>query len=223
MKYDAVLFDLDGTLIDSAPDLLITLNTVLQAHGRPVCADDSFGRYVSQGSKKLLELGFDGDYPIPLPELRQQFLDKYQQQNTQNTDFYAGILPLLTAIEDSNTPWGIITNKPTRPTVPIAEQLQLDRRAAAIVCGDTLPVAKPDPAPIALACKMIGVIPERCVYIGDSRGDVTAGQLAGMATIACAYGYIEPDDDVNTWQADAIVQSPDEIWQHLISTDESVN
>ncbi len=207
MKYDAILFDLDGTLIDSAPDLINTLNTVLIAHGRVPCADDTYYQYVSQGSKKLLELGFAGDYPRPFEELRQLFLKEYESQSTRNTDFYKGIPTLLNAIEASDTPWGIMTNKPTEPTIPIAKHLQLDKRAAAIVCGDTLPVSKPDPSPIILACKMIGVAPEYCVYIGDNSGDIIAGKRAGMATIACAYGYVHQDDDIDSWGADAIAQS----------------
>lgn len=211
MKYDAILFDLDGTLIDSAPDLIKTLNDILLDHGRQPAADVSYSQYVSHGSRKLLELGFAGDYPRPFDELRQMFLTKYETQNTEQTDFYAGIPTLLQAIEASQTPWGIMTNKPTDSTIPIAKHLRLDERAAAIVCGDTLPVAKPDPSPIILACEMIGVNPENCVYIGDNSGDVTAGQLAGMATIACAYGYVHQDDDINQWGADAIAHTPESI------------
>ena len=180
MKYQAILFDLDGTLVDSAPDLINTLNDILIEHGRKPCADASYSQYVSIGSRKLLELGFLGDYPIAFDTLRQQYLSKYQKQNTQNTNFYDGIPELLDMIESHDTPWGIVTNKPTDPTMPIAKHLNLDKRTTAIVCG-------------------------------DSQGDISAGQLAGMSTIACAYGYVHEDDNVQHWGADAIVATPSEI------------
>lgn len=215
MKYEAILFDLDGTLIDSAPDLLITLDELLAEYGRAPCVHEDYRQYVSEGSRKLLALGFAEDYPIDKDELRQQYLAKYEKQNTKNTDFYQGIPTLLEAIENHQTPWGIVTNKPTEPTLPIAKHLQLDQRAAAIVCGDTLPVAKPDPSPIILACQMMGVDPENCVYVGDSGGDISAGKLAGMATIACAYGYIQDHDNVGAWGADYIAQTPGDILPFL--------
>ncbi|PID66673.1 MAG: phosphoglycolate phosphatase [Gammaproteobacteria bacterium] len=211
MKYAAILFDLDGTLIDSAPDLLTTLDELLIQYGRQPCVHEAYRRYVSDGSLKLLQLGFADDYPIPIAELWQAYLQKYQQQNTRYTDFYDGIPVLLDAIEASQTPWAVVTNKYTEPTVPIAKHLKLDQRAAAIVCGDTLPVLKPDPSSLLLACKMMGIDSEKCIYIGDSHKDIIAGQLAGMATIACAYGYIKEDDDISTWGADHIVQTPHDI------------
>lgn len=215
MKYDAILFDLDGTLIDSAKDLVQALNTLLAEYGESPCSTDAFRQYVSYGSTKLLEKGFDGHYPIAFHELRQQFLSHYQNQSTVHTDFFDGIDDLLTRIEATETPWGIITNKPTDFTIPIAKHLSLDKRAAAIVCGDTLPVAKPDPSPIILACEMIGVQPENCVYIGDCDRDIEAGKNAEMATIACEYGYIHAESPIAEWGADAIVQTPVAIWPLL--------
>lgn len=211
MKYQAILFDLDGTLIDSAPDLVQTLNDMLVAYQRPQQRLDDLRPYVSQGSTKLLQLSFLDNYPVAFDELRQEFLTRYQQQNTVKTDFFEGITDVLDAIESSDTPWGIMTNKPTDCTLAIADKLRLNQRADAIVCGDTLPVAKPDPSPIILACKMIGVVPENCVYIGDCDRDIEAGQLAGMDTIACAYGYVGGDENINDWQADAIAHTPADI------------
>lgn len=212
MKYAAILFDLDGTLVDSAPDLVNTLNDLLADYQRPQQPFHAVRDYVSYGSTKLLEIGFNKDYPLPFATLRQAYLDKYQQQSTRQTNFFDGILPLLEQIEKSQTPWGIITNKPTAPTLSIAKKLQLDQRAAAIVCGDTLPVAKPDPSPLILATEMMGVNAKDCVYIGDCDRDITAGKLAEMATIACQYGYICPDDKpIETWGADAIAKSPKDL------------
>lgn len=211
MKYDAILFDLDGTLIDSAPDLIQTLNDMLAAYQRPQQPAEALRPYVSYGSSQLLKLGFKDDYPIEFQALRQQYLSRYKKQNTVYTDFFTDIPALLAAIEDSKTPWGIMTNKPTDCTTEIAKKLKLDQRAAAIVCGDTLPVAKPDPSPIFLTCKMIGVNPENCVYIGDSDRDIEAGKRAGMDTIACEYGYIHADSPITEWGADFIVKAPADI------------
>lgn len=211
MKYEAILFDLDGTLIDSAPDLIQTLNAMLVEHGKAPCSVKDFRQYVSYGSTKLLEMGFQGDYPMDFQTLRQQYLARYQTQNTVHTDFFDGIPQLLAAIEATGTPWGIMTNKPTNCTTAIAQKLKLNQRAAAIVCGDTLPVAKPDPSPIILTCQMMGVTPENCVYIGDSDRDIAAGKNAGMATIACEFGYIHADSPIDEWGADFIAQSPDDL------------
>lgn len=215
MKYDAILFDLDGTLIDSAPDLLATLNDLLQEYNRPTCSVTDFRQYVSYGSTKLLSMGFGNDFPIDFQSLRQKYLARYQTQNTVDTQFFPDIEVLLEQIEANDTPWGIITNKPTEATLPIVKHLALDKRAAAIVCGDTLPVAKPDPSPIILACEMIGVEPENCVYIGDCDRDIEAGKNANMATIACEYGYIHADYPIEHWGADAIAKTPTDIWPLL--------
>ncbi|MGY0399198.1 MAG: HAD family hydrolase [Ostreibacterium sp.] len=214
MKYEAILFDLDGTLIDSAADLVQTLNDLLNDYHRPPVTENLFP-FISIGTNKLLALGFEEDYPIEFEVLCQQYLDRYQRQNTVKTDFFAGVPALLDAIEADNTPWGIMTNKPTKCTVAIAHHLALDQRAAAIVCGDTLSVAKPDPSPIILTCEMMGVKPENCVYIGDSDGDVTAGTLAGMETIACEYGYIGIGQSIVDWGATYIAKTPSDILKFI--------
>lgn len=211
IKYEAILFDLDGTLIDSAPDLVYTLNELLADYGRAPTIVEEMRQYVSYGSTRLLAVGFAEDYPIPFAELRQAYLQSYQRKNTQHTDFFSGIPELLTTIEAEQVPWAVVTNKPTAPTQPIAEHLELNKRAAAIVCGDTLAVAKPDPAPLLLACQTLGVEAQNCVYIGDAKTDVEAGKRAGMATIGCAYGYVNADAPLKTWGADAFAATPDDI------------
>lgn len=211
MKYDAILFDLDGTLLDSSYDLVQTLNDILARYGQKSMPLSVLRPFISYGSTRLLEMGFDGNYPKDFQALRAEFLTHYQTQCTANPRLFDGIDKLLNHIENSQSTWGIITNKPTEPTQAIIEAIGFDSRAAAIVCGDTLPVAKPDPSPIILACEMIGVAPARCVYIGDCIRDIQAGQLAGMDTIACEYGYIGADDAITTWGADVIVKHPDEL------------
>lgn len=211
MKYEAILFDLDGTLIDSAPDLINALDATLADYGLPAADYEQASRWVSHGAGKLLELGFNNDYPLAFAELRQIFLEHYRQQCTGYTVFYPGVVELLSAIEASNTPWGIMTNKPTRLTQLIAKHFDFSCGEDNIVCGDTMAVAKPDPAPLLLLAQRLAVNPQRCVYIGDCDRDIIAGKRAGMTTIACAYGYIPAHDDVNNWGADTIVQSAAEI------------
>lgn len=219
MKYDAILFDLDGTLIDSAPDLIQTLYDLLEEYQRPLPAAENLRPLVSYGSTKLLQVGFQENYPLPFDNLRQQYLARYQTQNTVHTNFFTGVVELLAAIEDSGTPWGIITNKPTDCTAAIAQKLKLNQRAAAIVCGDTLPVAKPDPSPIILSCQMIGVKPQQCVYIGDCDRDIEAGKRAEMDTIACEYGYIHADSPIDTWGADYVAKTPKDIFSYIYHGD----
>lgn len=211
MKYEAILFDLDGTLVESASDLIHVINQVLTMYGRPTVDEADMCLYISQGSSKLLEMGFENDFPVDFQQLREDFLVRYRRQSAKTTRCFSAIPELLSAIETINIPWGIVTNKPTAPTAHLVEHLGLDQRASAIVCGDTLPVVKPDPSPLLLACQMLGVNAEHCVYLGDASTDIEAGKLAGMATIACAYGYIHPDNPVTDWHADAVAQTPSDI------------
>ncbi len=208
MKYDGILFDLDGTLIDSAFDLVATLNAQLAHYQRPPVKLEDLRSSVSHGSAQLMRIGFNNDFPKDFQALRQDYLELYESYNRQHTDFFAGIEAVLSAIDASQTPWGIVTNKLTQATQSISAHLGLDQRVAAIVCGDTLPVAKPDPSPILLACDKMGVKADNCVYIGDAATDIEAGKAANMATIACAYGYVSPEAPVDTWGADAIAHSP---------------
>ncbi len=208
MKYEAILFDLDGTLIDSAPDLIKTMNDVLTKYGRDECDEKEMRENVSLTSAVMLQIAFREDYPMEFQSLRQEFLSLYEQQNTVHTKLFDGVNELLSTLTEQDVPWAIVTNKLTQPTFPITEHFQLNQRASAIVCGDTLPVAKPDPSPLILACKMMGVTPENCVYVGDAISDIQAGKNAGMTTIGCTYGYVNPKIPVETWGADFIVDTP---------------
>lgn len=214
-KYQAILFDLDGTLIDSAPDLAKTLNDMLAKRNRSPIAYASIRPLVSYGARKLLDLGFGENLEAAEKEaLRHEFLSLYKTQNCVETDFFADIPELLTSIEASRTPWGIITNKYTDCTENIIQTLKLKSRTPAIVCGDTLAVAKPNPEPLLYACELLNVDPNRCVYIGDCIRDIVAGRAAGMETIACEFGYTD-EQDVSTWNAHYIAKTPAQIIHYL--------
>lgn len=214
-KYQAILFDLDGTLIDSAPDLAKTLNDILIRHGKSPLDYSVIRPLISYGAMKLIDLGFGEELSDTKKDaLKQEFLDLYKTQNCVKTTFFPNILNLLTKIEKNNTAWGIITNKHTDNTKNIVDTLKLSNRTPAIVCGDTLPVSKPNPAPLLYACELLNVDAKQCVYIGDCVRDVIAGREAGMQTIACAYGYTN-NEDVATWNADYIANQPSDIIKFL--------
>lgn len=213
-KYQAILFDLDGTLIDSAPDLAKTLNDMLAKRNQAAVPYEKIRPLVSYGSSKLLDLAFADNSDAEKNALREEFLSLYKTQNCVKTDFFPSVPELLNTIEASNTLWGIITNKYTDCTENIVNTLGLSQRTKAIVCGDTLPVAKPNPEPLLYACELLNVEPTRCVYIGDCIRDIQAGKAAGMATIACEYGYTD-GQDVATWQADYIAKNPAQIINFL--------
>lgn len=205
----AVLFDLDGTLLDTADDLVNALDALLASVGRPP-ADRQIARsQVSQGSVALTRLGFpevlDTD---EFERLRLQFLDHYNAAVCIDTAAYAGIETILKWIEAAGIPWGIVTNKPGFLTAQVLAHLGLDQRAACVVSGDTLPRRKPHPDPLLLACQQIQRQPQHCLYVGDDPRDIHAGNAAGMYTAVAAYGYVDPQMDVNTWGADFIVDQP---------------
>lgn len=209
-SFSAVLFDLDGTLLDTAPALVNTLNQMLDAYQRPQAKLADLRPYISYGARQLLTLGFNNDFPKALETLRDEFLAHYQTQCTQANQYFVGIEDLLTRLNETATPWAIVTNKPTAPTMAIIETMPLLQTAKTIVCGDTLAVAKPDPAPLLLACEQMAIVASQAVYIGDCDRDIMAGKAAAMQTIACAYGYVEPSA-VNDWGATHIVNMPSDL------------
>ena len=208
----AVLFDLDGTLLDTAQDMGNALNRLLLAHGRAAMPLSELRPHVSQGAGKLICVGFDCAPETPEMEyLLPQFLAYYAADLSRHTGLFAGMEPLLQRIENQPMPWGIVTNKPAHLTLPLLQALQLRQRAACVVSGDTLATRKPHPAPMRYASKQIGVPCQSCLYIGDDRRDIEAGRSAGMYTLAAAYGYIGADDSPGAWQADGVIHSPQEI------------
>lgn len=209
---EAVLFDLDGTLVDTAPDLIGALNHLLVEEGRPELPAASLRPYVSGGTRALLGQGFgltpeDARY-TPLAE---RFLARYATHLCVESLLFPGIAELLDALDAQSIRWGIITNKGTRFTIPLVAQLGLDHRAACVVSGDSAARPKPYPDPMYLACTIAGVSPERCIYIGDDQRDIQAGHAAGMPAVVAAYGYLGDGPSYTEWQGDAVIHTPGEL------------
>lgn len=208
----AVLFDLDGTLLDTAPDLAAALNHVLQQNGHPPMAYDTIRRVVSHGGRALIELGFGAETEAPeFEQLRQQLLGYYRNHICHQTQLFSGMPEILDELEKRNIAWGIVTNKPGWLTRPLLLELGLLDRAACIVSGDTLPERKPHPAPLLHASSLLGVEPRTCVYVGDAERDIEAGLNAGMKTLVALFGYLMEEDRPESWGADALINSPAEI------------
>lgn len=209
---DAVLFDLDGTLADTAPDLGGALNRLLAEEGRAQLALPELRPHVSGGARGLIQIGFklspgDADFAA----LVSRFLEHYQGALCAGTELFPGMAELLDALEERGIKWGVVTNKAQRFTLPLVEQLGLRHRAACIVSGDSALRPKPDAAPLLLACAALQVAPERSIYVGDDRRDIVAGRAAGLRTVTAAYGYLGGDEPFETWPADAIIGEPAEI------------
>lgn len=206
-----ILFDLDGTLVDTAPDLGYALNLQLHQHGRAPLSDATIRPFASHGSRGLIGLGF-GITPndTNFLALRDEYLALYNTVFTRSPVLLTGIAELLQAIEDKGLKWGVVTNKPRRFTIGLIESmsLNLENRAACIVCGDDAPQPKPSPATLLLACSQVGVNPEHCVYVGDAERDVQAGKAAGMKTVVALFGYIDDTDKPSEWGADALITTP---------------
>ena len=209
LAIDAVLFDLDGTLADTAPDLAAALNRVRRVRGLGPLPLEQLRPYASHGARGLLGagMGVAPDHP-EYATLRDDFLVEYEAALCVHTTLFAAVDTVLEAIETRSLAWGIVTNKATRYTHPLLEALGLAGRAGSVVCGDTTPYPKPHPAPLLAAAAALGVDPARCVYVGDAERDITAGLAAGMRTIVARYGYIEPDDMPDAWPADGMVADP---------------
>ena len=205
----AVLFDLDGTLADSAPDLAHALNRVRAERGLPPVAVESLRAHASSGARGLIGagMGITPEHP-EFAALRDAFLRHYELGLARSTRLFAGVAPLLDAIEARGLPWGIVTNKHARFTVPVVAALALGSRAGVVVSGDTTPHAKPHPAPLLHAAQALGVAPAACVYVGDDLRDVEAGRAAGMPTIVAGYGYMGNGSDPRQWPATGWIDEP---------------
>jgi len=205
---EAVLFDLDGTLIDSAADLGAALNAVLIAENRRPLPLRQIRPQVSNGSHALIELGF-GSCRGPEHEYRrQQLLQGYRRFPCRQTTLFPGIAAILHYLEETAVLWGIVTNKPGYLTESVLTTLQLDTRAACVVSGDTVEYSKPHPLPLLHAARQLDTSPDHCIYIGDARRDMEAGINAGMRTGVASYGYIPDGDDPEQWGADWIFPTP---------------
>lgn len=211
-NFSAILFDLDGTLVDTAPDLAFALNSLLQEQGKPTLPYETIRPIASNGAGGLIDLGFgiseDNDL---LSALIDRLLVIYQDNIARESKLFEGMQDVLNALEQANITWGIITNKPAFLTDHLIEALQLTHRAACVVSGDTTAFSKPHPAPMLHACDLINIAPEQCLYIGDAARDIEAGKNANMRTVAALYGYLGDADNPNDWQADAAIDQPSDI------------
>ena len=214
-EFESVLFDLDGTLVDTAPDMVDALVDVQASEGHASIAYDLARSHVSHGAVGLVNLAFPTVDAENHERLRLQFLERYSQAVCVRSTIFPGLGRLLDQLDSADIPWGVVTNKPMRMTDPLMAALGIDVRAACAISGDTLPQRKPDPAPLLVACEQTGVEPYRSIYIGDAARDIQAGRAAGMHTVAAAYGYITADDDPASWKADALVHSTEEL-AHLV-------
>lgn len=201
-----VLFDLDGTLMDTAPDFIRCLNQLRARYDLPPLPDQAIRPSVSSGARAMIRVGFElTPEDVGYSERHSAFLDLYEAGVAEETRLFAGMEAILVWLERKQIPWGIVTNKPSRFTLPLLEALALDRRCASVVCPDHVVQRKPHPESLLLACRQMAVLPRHGVYVGDHLRDIQAGQEAGMVTIAAGYGYIEPADAIESWQADHTV------------------
>lgn len=217
-KIKTVLFDLDGTLADTAPDLANALNYVLKKHNCDALPFETIRPFVSHGGMALVTLGFGKEHP-EFDTLYQELLQHYQNNIANETVLFPGMNELLLELEEKNINWGVVTNKPSWLTEPLLDALNLTSRTVAIVSGDTLEQRKPHPAPILHACKQAGSETSECIYIGDAERDIEAGNRAGMPSIVALFGYIAESDTPDDWGAHSSIHHP----QEIISLIESLN
>ena len=211
-----VLFDLDGTLLDTAPDLAYALNALRRASHLPELPLEIIKPTVGYGSKSMLKLGFNmDDTHEQYPSLLEAFFNTYDTCLARETALFPGMAEVLAHLEAKNIPWGIVTNKPARFTHLILDALDLSRRSACTICGDTLNERKPHPAPILYACKLLACDPANTVYVGDTATDIMASKAAGSHSLAALYGYIAENDDPYTWEADGYLHAPADLMKWI--------
>ncbi len=214
--HKAVLFDLDGTLVDSAPDLAGAANALRSQHGLPALPYETLRPLVGTGARGMVGAAFGvapGD--AGFEALRDAFLDLYAQRLLQATTPFAGVSTLLAALGAAGLPWGIVTNKATRFAQPLVAGLPLLAATATLVAGDTTPHAKPHPAPLLEAARRLAVAPSDCLYVGDDHRDVLAGRAAGMATAAALWGYLGVGEPASAWGADLLLDQPGDLLKSL--------
>lgn len=206
------MFDLDGTLLDTATDLGLALNLQRQRHGLPDLPQQVIRPYASHGSKGLLSIGFGLDEDsADFDAMRQEYLALYTEVLTHNPVLFPGMQQVLQTLEQQGKRWGVVTNKPRRFTEPLLRAIALYERAACVVCADDAARAKPHPDTLLLAASQTGVAPAQALYIGDAERDIQAGKAAGMATVVALYGYLDASDQPYSWGADHYIESASQV------------
>lgn len=211
-----VLFDLDGTLIDSAPDLAAAANAMRVARGLEAMPLSTLRPMVGSGARGMVGAAL-GVHPgdDSFESMRQEFLDRYQAGLLDLTAVFADMVPVIDRLDAAGTRWGIVTNKAERFAWPVIDGLHLSTRAAVVICGDTTPHSKPHPAPLLEAARRVAVDPTLCAYVGDDLRDVQAGRAAGMVTLAAAWGYLGQGESIDAWGAHAVLANPAALLQWL--------
>jgi phosphoglycolate phosphatase len=212
----AVLFDLDGTLIDSAPDLGAAADQMRVSRGLPSLALESYRALAGSGARGMLSVAFGMTQQDPQFEsMREEFFSNYERCMTQRTYAFDGVAEMIRELAHAGLQWGVVTNKSARFTDPLTRGMPLFSTAGAVVSGDTTPYSKPHPAPLLEAARRLGLEPARCLYVGDDERDIQAGLAAGMGTVAAEYGYLGDKADTEAWGAHARIKSPLELLQLL--------
>ena len=204
----AVLFDLDGTLLDSAPDFVVTCNAMLAERGRMPVDPAQLREVVSKGSRAMLGVAFPDVGATERDALIPEFLQRYEALIGQHARLFDGIAEMLEALEQAGGSWGVVTNKPEYLARMILPQLGWEQRCTVLIGGDTLAERKPHPLPLQVAAQRIGMAPEHCVYVGDDERDIQAARAAGMPSVAALWGYRLENDDPQAWLADKVVATP---------------
>lgn len=208
----AVLFDLDGTLLDSAPDMLATANEMLAERQRPALSLAQLRPVVSKGSRAMLAVAFPELDEVARNALVAEFLQRYEALIGRHACLFDGVAEMLRALEQAGTVWGVVTNKPEYLARLILPQLGWEQRCAVLIGGDTLAERKPHPLPLQVAAQRIGFGAEQCVYVGDDERDIVAARAAGMPSVAALWGYRLEQDDPQRWGADRMVVEPMDLW-----------
>ena len=217
-QVQAVLFDLDGTLIDSAPDLGVAADKMRVARGMPSLPLDMYRPMAGAGARGMLGIAFGmtPEHPDFLA-MREEFFVNYENAMTERTRIFDGVIDMIAALVSLGLPWGVVTNKSSRFTDPLTAAMPLFATAGAVVSGDTMSHAKPHPAPLLEAARRLQVAPERCVYVGDDERDIVAGLAAGMGTVAASYGYLGQQSDISQWNAHLHINSPMDLLKSIQS------
>ena len=217
----AVLFDMDGTLLDTAPDMVNALNTLRRERNLAPMPFELVRAAVSHGAARVVRTGFEGAGEPEFTQLQRRFLEIYRGALSEHTRLFAGMEAVLDELDARGFKYGIVTNKAAWLTEPLLEQMRLRSRFACVVSGDTLAERKPHPLPLLHAAALAGVAPQACVYVGDAQRDVEAAHAAGMPALVANYGYVRPDEDTRSWGGDIYLQRPLDLLDWLRNLDRS--